>query len=132
VTDLPQDGVPIQDPKKLDQKELLERLQKSTAELGDVRRAAERRVLEAEAKSKSDLDRLRSVAADPAKGLREENSALVKSLVRLQADVDTLREENPGPKGRRRSCETDQTAGVGRDWRFQPTKEPQSIRSRLQ
>jgi hypothetical protein len=100
VTDLPAEGIPIQDPKKLDPKELLERLQKATTELGDVRRAAERRVLEVEAKSRADLDRLRSVTADHAKGLREENSALVKSLVRLQADVDTLREENAVMKGR--------------------------------
>jgi chromosome segregation ATPase len=100
VTDLSQEGIPIQDPKKLEQKELLDRLQKSTAELGDVRRAAERRVLEVEAKSRADLDRLRSVTADHAKGLREENAALVKSLVRLQADVDALREENAILKGR--------------------------------
>ena len=114
MTDLPVEGIPIQDPKKLDQKELLDRLQKATVEIGDIRRASAQRIQEAEQKSKADLDRLRSVTSDHTKGLRSENDALVKSLVRLQVDADALREENAILKGRLMSAQAAQVAAEER------------------
>lgn len=94
------DGIPIEDPKKLEPKELLDRLQKAMADMQSQRRDSERKLHDLDSKWKSDIDRLRAVTAEHARSLKGENEALVKSLARLQADVDGLKEENAVLKGR--------------------------------
>lgn len=86
-------GVPIPDPRKLSQEELIALLQKATSDLQELRRATERRLHEADVKARTDLDRLRAATSGHAKDLEAQNSALLKSLARLQMEVDALRSE---------------------------------------
>lgn len=100
MSDMPSDGIPIEDPKKLEQKELLERLKKAMSDMESQRRESERRFHDLEGKCKADLDRLRASTAEHARALKSENEALVKSLARLQWDADALKEENAVLNGR--------------------------------
>lgn len=87
-------GVPIVDPKKMDPKDLLERLQKATVELQENRRNFDRKLAEAAERSRLEMDRLRGTTANHIRNVEDENKALLRSLSRLQIEADGLRGEN--------------------------------------
>lgn len=88
-----ENGTPIQDPKKLDAKELLDRLQKATTELIETKRNYERTIAQEKEKAKLELDRLRGTTANHIRDVESENKALLRSLSRLQIEADGLRNE---------------------------------------
>jgi DNA repair exonuclease SbcCD ATPase subunit len=91
---MPEAGTPIQDPKKLGAQELLERLQKATTELIEMKRNYERTLAVEKDKAKVELDRLRGTTANHIRDVEGEARALTRSLSRLQAEADQLRSEN--------------------------------------
>jgi hypothetical protein len=90
----PDEGVPIPDPKQLSSKELLEKLAYANRELQEERKKVDRRIYEEQAKSRMDLERLRGTTANHTRDLENQNSALLKSLSRLQIEVEKLQVEN--------------------------------------
>lgn len=90
----PDEGFPIPDPKQLSTKELLEKLAHANRELQEERKKADRRIYEEQAKSRMDLERLRGTTANHTRDLENQNSALLKSLSRLQMEVEKLQVEN--------------------------------------
>lgn len=89
-------GTPIpsnQDLKKLSQAELLERLAQANYAIQEANRNAERRVNDEKIRSKQEMDRLRTATAQHTKDLENQNQVLLRSLSRLQADLDKLQEE---------------------------------------
>lgn len=87
-------GVPIVDPKKMDPKDLLDRLQKATQEIQENRRNSDRKLAEASEKARLEMDRLRGTTANHIRNVEDENKALLRSLSRLQIEADGLRGEN--------------------------------------
>lgn len=87
-------GVPIMDPKKLDAKDLIDRLTKANTENQEIRRNADRKLAEAAEKHRLELDRLRGTTANHIRDVEAENKALLRSLSRLQIEADALRNEN--------------------------------------
>lgn len=87
-------GVPIMDPKKLDTKDLIDRLTKANTENQEIRRNADRKLAEAAEKHRLELDRLRGTTANHIRDVEAENKALLRSLSRLQIESDGLRNEN--------------------------------------
>ena len=87
-------GVPIMDPKKLDAKDLIDRLTKANTENQEIRRNADRKLAEASEKHRVQLDQLRGTTANHIRDVEAENKALLRSLSRLQAEADGLRNEN--------------------------------------
>lgn len=97
MTQQPDSGIPIpsvQDLKKLSNQELLDRLAQANYAIQEANRNAERRVNEEKQRSKQDIDRLRASTAQHNKDLENSNQVLLRSLSRLQADLDKLQEEN--------------------------------------
>jgi hypothetical protein len=87
--------IPVRDPSKLSSEELVAQLQKAGAEGLELRR----KLYEVETRGKLDLDRLRAATAAHAQDLAGQNGALVKSLARLQAEVDELKIQNATLRG---------------------------------
>ena len=97
MTQQPDSGVPIpsvQDLKKLSNQELLDRLAQANYAIQEANRNAERRVNEEKQRSRQEIDRLRAATSQHTKELENSNQVLLRSLSRLQADLDKLQEEN--------------------------------------
>src|SRR4029077_21204227 len=93
----PDSGTPIpsvQDLKKLSNQELLDRLAQANYSIQEANRNADRRVNEEKLRSKQEIDRLRAATAQHTKDVENSNQVLLRSLSRLQADLDKLQEEN--------------------------------------
>jgi hypothetical protein len=93
---LPQEGVAIQsmgDLRKLPPEILIEKLIQANRQLQDERRQAVRKDVEAKSYIKTEYDRLRGATAQHIRDLEEQNSALLKSLTRLQTESDRFREQ---------------------------------------
>lgn len=87
-------GSALPDLKHLEQKDLLERLAQATRELKDERLKFDRQLQVAQTQAKVDIERLRATTAVHVRELEAQVSALLKSLSRLQADVERLEREN--------------------------------------
>jgi hypothetical protein len=90
------EGTPIpsvQDLKKLTQQELLDRLGQANYAIQEANRNAERRVNDEKIRSRQDLERLRAANSQHIKDLENQNQVLLRSLSRLQGDLDKLQEE---------------------------------------
>ncbi len=87
-------GVPIMDPKKLDVKDLIDRLTKANTENQEIRRNADRTLAATVEKHRLEIDRLRGTTANHIRDVEAENKALLRSLSRLQIESDALRNEN--------------------------------------
>ena len=97
MTQQPDSGIPIpsvQDLKKLSNQELLDRLAQANYAIQEAHRNAERRVNEEKQRSRQEIDRLRAATSQHTKELENSNQVLLRSLSRLQADLDKLQEEN--------------------------------------
>jgi hypothetical protein len=94
VEPMSEGGVPIMDPKKLDTKDLMDRLQKVNTEMVEMRRNTDRKLAETAEKHRLELDRLRGTTANHIRDVEAENKALLRSLSRLQIESDALRNEN--------------------------------------
>jgi len=97
MTQQPDSGTPIpsvQDLKKLSNQELLDRLAQANYSIQEANRNSDRRVNEEKMRSKQEIDRLRAATAQHTKDLENSNQVLLRSLSRLQADLDKLQEEN--------------------------------------
>jgi uncharacterized protein (DUF3084 family) len=87
-------GSAIPDFKQLDHKDLLERLATANRERQDEHQKFNRTLTQVQTQARVDLERLRATTAVHTKDLEAQVSALLKSLSRLQADVERLEREN--------------------------------------
>lgn len=90
------EGTPIpsvQDLKKLTPPELLDRLGQANYAIQEANRNAERRVNDEKIRSRQDLERLRAANSQHIKDLENQNQVLLRSLSRLQGDLDKMQEE---------------------------------------
>lgn len=97
MTQQPEQGTPIpsmQDLRKLNPQELLDKLAQANHALLEANRTWERRLGEEKLRAKQDLDRLRSANQQHMTDLEKQNMVLLRSLTRLQGDLDKLQEEN--------------------------------------
>lgn len=85
--------IPVPDIKHLEAKELLERLAQSNRDRQDERQRYEKQLQAASTQRAVDVERLRATTAGHTRDLESQNSALLKSLARLQADVERLERE---------------------------------------
>ena len=87
-------GSPVPDIRHLDQKDLLERLAQANRDRQDDRQRFEKQLQTLNTQRAVDIERLRATTAGHTRDLESQNSALLKSLARLQADVERLEREN--------------------------------------
>lgn len=87
-------ALPVPDIRHLEQKDLLERLAQANRDRQDDRLKFDRLLQAAQVNGKVDIERLRATTASHMRDLEAQNSALLKSLARLQGDVERLEREN--------------------------------------
>lgn len=91
---VPVGGNPVPDVKHLEQKELLERLAQANRDRQEDQKKFERQFQVQKTQAAVDIERLRATTAPHTRDLEAQVSALLKSLARLQADVERLEREN--------------------------------------
>lgn len=92
----PAEGVPLPsmaDLKKLPSEALIEQIRQANQALQQEKQASFRKDREWEARLKLECDRLRTATAQHNRELEEQNSTLLKSLTRLQGDLDKAKQE---------------------------------------
>lgn len=87
-------GERIPDPRAIDPQELMRQISDRERALQEERKHSERRVAEEKDRSRFDMDRLRAATSQHVKDIEAQNAALVRSIARLQADLDRLSIEN--------------------------------------
>lgn len=93
---LQKQGVAIQsigELKKLPPETLIDMLQESNRALQEEKRQGARREQDANSRVKMECDQLRKATATHTRELEEQNNTLLKSLTRLQAENDKLRQD---------------------------------------
>jgi len=84
----------VPDPKKLEHKELLERLAQMGRERQEEHQKFNREIQRLQTQAKVDLERLRATTANHVTDLEKQVQALTRGLARLQGEVDRLEREN--------------------------------------
>ena len=87
-------AIPVPDPKKLEHKELLERLAQMGRERQEEHQKFNRELTRLQTQAKVDIERLRATTANHTKDLENQVQALTRSLARLQGEVDRLERDN--------------------------------------